>query len=660
MTDLFQQINTFLIVAVCSISVAQAADNEYTCKLIDTPDGQDVFLTGINNLGHACGYTVRKRTTKDGKKGETQAILYRDGKMTYLGTLRNAITNTDDVYLSTLPNRSSKATAINDKGQIVGQSMTDGNIKRAFLWENGTMRELTELGRGESTACDINNAGCIVGEMQTHGRWRRAFSLYNGTLTNLGTLHGCKDFNYEASAVNDKFQIVGTAYNANKRTAFIYENKTMSVPPSITQSNGNRSFMAKAYDINNHGDIAGTVGVVQKIVGNINRAGIFKDGTYIVFGKGLHKTTDHATVITDSGIVLGSLMNDKVGCIWKPGEPRAIFNKHLKSENSLDIPFTMPPTGINQYGQIVGSGIFTHPKTRQSVVLGIIATPKGHDPTTVSIELPSAPVEDSSRRNLLFITHGFNSNADGWVSDLKQHFENDLSKRGELSRWDIIAHDWREASKPVERDALDPLGTIAVVEQAKQSGIVLGTAYSKRNYAKVHLIGHSAGSWEINEIARKINTKDCFVLVTFLDAYVPVNRVGNDDLGQYADFAEQYYDGHFNLIEAKTHIGETGCRLDYCFNKDLTKTNPNHSLLNLPWKTYISDHAWPYQWYLQSTGSGYGLDISVVLGNHPTHSGEMTRTGKVENQTSQTPSESKQSSPIEDQVLDKLFNIFRR
>ena len=65
--------------------------------------------------------------------------------------------------LGTLGGWSSAAVAINDRGQIVGTSVTktkngDGDpVSHAFLWQNGKMRDLGTLGGWSSAAVAIND-----------------------------------------------------------------------------------------------------------------------------------------------------------------------------------------------------------------------------------------------------------------------------------------------------------------------------------------------------------------------------------------------------------------------------------------------------------------------------------------------------------------------
>ncbi|MGA8620713.1 MAG: hypothetical protein WB660_19580 [Candidatus Sulfotelmatobacter sp.] len=72
--------------------------------------------------------------------------------------------------LGTLPGDIlSIAYAINDQGQIVGQSIAANGNSRAFIWQNGVMTDLnTLIAPGSSLsllyANDINDQGEIVGQ----------------------------------------------------------------------------------------------------------------------------------------------------------------------------------------------------------------------------------------------------------------------------------------------------------------------------------------------------------------------------------------------------------------------------------------------------------------------------------------------------------------
>jgi probable HAF family extracellular repeat protein len=66
--------------------------------------------------------------------------------------------------LGTLGGASSVAYGINESGQIVGTSTAASGVRRAFLWEEGSMRSLGALpGHQVSEARAINDSGQVVG-----------------------------------------------------------------------------------------------------------------------------------------------------------------------------------------------------------------------------------------------------------------------------------------------------------------------------------------------------------------------------------------------------------------------------------------------------------------------------------------------------------------
>src|SRR5215213_10055145 len=174
---------------------------------------------GINDFGHVVGYAALSSFTyyEGGYPSEYvigHPFLYKDGVMTDLGLLAWG---------------SGAATAINNSGQVVGNSV-DGNwSSHAFLYKDdgdpntADMKELGTLGGTDSQAYGINTSGQVVGYSDTSSGEYHAF-LYDGSATlklqDLGTLGG----NSTAWDINASSQVVGYSYtSAGAKHAFLKE-----------------------------------------------------------------------------------------------------------------------------------------------------------------------------------------------------------------------------------------------------------------------------------------------------------------------------------------------------------------------------------------------------------------------------------------------------
>jgi probable HAF family extracellular repeat protein len=112
------------------------------------------------------------------------------------------------IGLGTLGGKTTTAWSMNERGRVVGQSQTASGAGRAFLWQNGRMRN---LGGGSVYAYRINERGQIIGNRAVNGA-EHAFVWRNGTTTDLGTLGGKQS---DAVAINERGQVVG--WSATKR-----------------------------------------------------------------------------------------------------------------------------------------------------------------------------------------------------------------------------------------------------------------------------------------------------------------------------------------------------------------------------------------------------------------------------------------------------------
>jgi probable HAF family extracellular repeat protein len=171
-----------------------AAEQQFTVRFLST----EFFAVvgGINEEGAVVGGFFPP------PGAAVRAFLWRAGQgMRDLGTLTGPG-----------PEGASAASDINDRGEVVGVSgiQLGSPVVRAFLWSEAEgMRGLGTLGGENSEASAINNRREVVGNSQnSNGRFRAFLWRPGRGMRSLGTLGGP---NSSAFDINDATQIVGVS-----------------------------------------------------------------------------------------------------------------------------------------------------------------------------------------------------------------------------------------------------------------------------------------------------------------------------------------------------------------------------------------------------------------------------------------------------------------
>jgi probable HAF family extracellular repeat protein len=228
-------------------------------RALPTLGGNNGFATGANNWRQIVGWA--ENTVHDSTCEPPQVLQFRP---VVWGPERNQIRE-----LPLFPgDTSGAATAINDRGQVVGISgICDQAVGRltaahAVLWDNGTVTNIGDLGAGYwNTPMAINQRGDVVGFAGQPGdfegnRVRAFFWSKSEGIKSLGTLPG--HVYSQANAINNNGQIVGFSCDAAflDCRAVLWEEGEMTDLNDLREP-GYTNLLINGQDINEFGVITG-------------------------------------------------------------------------------------------------------------------------------------------------------------------------------------------------------------------------------------------------------------------------------------------------------------------------------------------------------------------------------------------------------------------
>jgi probable HAF family extracellular repeat protein len=237
----------------------------------------------VNNRGQVAGCIV------GGEAFLVQAFVWEDGRLTMqLGN-----------YC---------ATAINEKGQVVGGQITPDGRSRAFLWQEGTVTDIGASLGWDSIATGINDQGQVVGVMYTASQTEsHTFTWQEGVVTDLGTLGGLSS---SPSGINNRGQVAGTSHidTSSTQHPFLWSQGAMT---DLLASHGGT--YAYAFDLNDFGEVVGQLD---------GRPFLWRDGTLIDLS--IPGRSGAASVINNRGHVAGThedlYGNDDRVFLWRHGK----------------------------------------------------------------------------------------------------------------------------------------------------------------------------------------------------------------------------------------------------------------------------------------------------------------------------------------------------
>jgi probable HAF family extracellular repeat protein len=219
---------------------------------LGTLGGPDSWAVFVNDRGQVAG-TSYTSDVIDPNTGTPPVgvFLWENGKMKDLGNLGG-----DNGLLTAY----GIVNGLNNRGQVAGSMVVAGDqFSHAFLWDGQKLLDLGALGGNFSFARGINDAGEVTGPAWLPGdQLKHGFLWRNGEMTDLGTLGGdpCSD----AISINSRGQVVGASQSLaggcdEWTTAFLWENGGPMVDLNTLVPSGSGVHLFAGYWTNDGGEI---------------------------------------------------------------------------------------------------------------------------------------------------------------------------------------------------------------------------------------------------------------------------------------------------------------------------------------------------------------------------------------------------------------------
>jgi probable HAF family extracellular repeat protein len=331
----------------CLFSHAFEWHNDTLTELPTLAGGDASNVSWISNSGLIVGASQNGAVDPVTGQHETRAVLWTDDQIADLGTLGG---------------NESLAIAVNSQGLVVGaaaNAIADhfpfffgwATQTRAFIWQNGVMRDLGTLGGPDAFAGPLNERGQVIGCSYANSTPNpttgiptiEPFLWENGKMFGLGTLGGAFGC---PNALNNRGQVVGASNLAGDldQHPFLWKDGKMIDLGTFGGTLG------EAISINEAGWAVGTANYPSD---KIHRAALWKDG----------KMADLGVIPGDKCSTAWSI-NSKAQIVGASGDCGVAVHAFLWEDGHMvDLTRLMPPgveltygLTINDRGEIAAIG----------------------------------------------------------------------------------------------------------------------------------------------------------------------------------------------------------------------------------------------------------------------------------------------------------------
>jgi probable HAF family extracellular repeat protein len=304
----------------------------------------------INDRGWATGQSQTGLIDPVSGFPQIHAVLWKGRKILDLDTLPGG--------------SGSLGISVNNAGQVVGLSdngVSDpfsmfqiGLQIRTFFWQDGSLQDIGTLGGPDAVpgpGCDNQRPGVIVGSSYTSFTPNPAtgvptadpFLWDNGTMTDLGNLGGTNSF---AQCVNNRGDVIGNSNLPGDQTFHAYRWRNGKMRDLGTLGGPD----SQAIWINDAGDIAGSADLPTL---GIHDAVIWRHGRIKDLGTLPGEPCSRGRAINSRGQVVGGssdCRNFLHAFVWEGGGPMRDLNKLIAPGSGLQLTNAI---NINDRGEIL-------------------------------------------------------------------------------------------------------------------------------------------------------------------------------------------------------------------------------------------------------------------------------------------------------------------
>ena len=219
-----------------------------------------------------------------------------------------------------------------------------------------------------------------------------------------------------------------------------------------------------------------------------------------------------------------------------------------------------------------------------------------------------------SSKNLVLVTHGTKADTESWVQEIAISLQTVANRSGTNFR--VVRMDWRDFGGGGDDDEAFVFNALLAGRNARDIGESIGHWLAEQGiteddgYDRVHLLGHSAGAHLIDSLADFLVDKNIAndVHLTFFDAYI-TKASDLNDLGDKAQHSEHFVDSSYENLDSIgdfSGFGHTNGDLSNAYNFDVKDLRRSIGIV-----PYITEHAWPYEFYKMTSDPSYGQGLGV-------------------------------------------------